>query len=72
MLYRIVRIQKLGSNDSHILPLAVSHKILQPLRSDDFRIIVQKQQEFSLCILCTKIIDRGIIKGAIPFNHLYF
>ena len=62
MLNGVIRIIQLGSHNGHLFLLADSKHFLHPAGCQDLHIVVQKQKVFSLCLLCGKIIDGGIIE----------
>ena len=57
MLDRFIRIVQLGTDYADILTHCIHQKLFHPVRVNDLRIVVQKQQILSLCILYTEIVD---------------
>ena len=72
MLDRIVRIIKLCSYCTNIFTLCIHKKLLHPVRTDHFRIVVQEQQILSFCLFNSHIIDSGIVKSTFIGYNLYF
>ena len=71
MLHRVILIIEPCPHDSHIRTHTVSQHFFQPVGINDFRVVIQQQKIFTLCIFCTEIIDIRIVEGAIPVHHMY-
>ena len=57
VLYGVIPIEKSGSCNSHILPLAESQHFLYTVLFNQLRVIVEQQQVFTLCKGGSVIID---------------
>ena len=71
VLDRVVRIIELCSHGSHILTLCIHQKLLDPVRRDNLRIVIQEQKIISLCKGHAVIVDSGIIKFPFIRYHLH-
>ena len=70
MLNGVVLVIHSCSHSAHIASHAVAQKLLQTVLIDNFRIIVQKQDIFTLCKSGSVIIDSRIVKLSVPVNHM--
>lgn len=62
MLNRFRRIVQLRANYAHTVELRKRDHPRDPRRTDDFCIVIQKQQVFAFCFLCGKVINPREIK----------
>ena len=72
MLHGIILIIEPRSYSSHIRSHTVSQKLLQTVRADDLRIIVEKKQIVTLSMSSSEIIDGRIVENTIPVHHMGF
>ena len=66
MLYGVIPIEKPGSRNAHILPLAESQHFFYTVPVNQLRIIVEQQQVFTLCKGNSIIVDGRIIEALLP------
>ena len=69
MLDRIVWVIKHCADRPRILTLCEHQHLLQPIRSNDLDIIIQKKNIFAMGTLRAKIIDRREVEFARPGHH---
>jgi hypothetical protein len=69
MLNRIIRVVQLCAHGPHILTLRKHQHLLHPVWGDDFRVVVQQKQVVPGAVLCSEVIDGGVVEHTLPLDY---
>ena len=69
VLNGVVRIQEPRSHHSHIRFLTVPQHFREQIRRLELHVVVHKQQVVALGMGGAEVVDRGVVKAALPHDH---